>query len=116
MRKFCSKVVIENFFEPCVLFLLLQKPSYGYELKNNLDKNCRCQVNIGNLYRGLARLQKSGDVIKKKSPNSLGPDRYLYEITPSGKKLLESWIIELEAGVKTMTKLIHNFKKHEKSH
>lgn len=116
MRPHCSKMIIENYFEPCVLFLLLKKASYGYELKNNLDQYCSCQVNIGNLYRGLARLQKLGYVTQKKSESKVGPVRNIYELTSSGKKLLKEWIGELETGIETIQKLITNFKKYEKSH
>ncbi len=65
MRKFCPQVVVENFFEPCVLFLLMKKPSYGYELNKMLKESCDCQVNIGNLYRGLNRLVKDKYITKK---------------------------------------------------
>lgn len=116
MRQHCSKVIIENYFEPCILFLLLEKPSYGYELKNNLDQYCACQVNIGNLYRGLARLQKLGYIIQKKAKSKAGPVRNIYELTSSGKILLQEWISELEAGVKTLQKLITNYKRYEKNY
>jgi PadR family transcriptional regulator, regulatory protein PadR len=111
MRQNCSKVVVENFFEPCILFLLLQKPSYGYELKTNLDCNCSCSVNIGNLYRCLSRLQKDGHIVKKKMESKIGPDKLMYEITDSGKKLLAEWIAELELHKNKISQLIINYKK-----
>ena len=36
MRTNCSQVVVENFFEPGILYLLLKKSSYGYEIKKAL--------------------------------------------------------------------------------
>lgn len=93
----------------------MEKPSYGYELKINLAKRCCCQVNIGNLYRGLARLQKQGHVTKTTGESKMGPDRNTYKITPKGKKLLKGWIIELEEGAKTIQKLINNFHNYETS-
>lgn len=112
MRQNCSKVVIENFFEPCLLYLLLQKPSYGYEIKTNLDERCACQVNIGNLYRNLARLQKNGFIQKKKEGSEKGPERVIYQITTKGEMLLKEWIDGLEEQKKTINKLIINYKKH----
>jgi PadR family transcriptional regulator PadR len=108
----CKRVVVENFFEPCVLILLMRKPSYGYELKNDLAAQCGCQVDIGNLYRSLAKLQKNGVVSKKKMPSESGPDKQVYQITAAGKKLLASWIAELEEEVKVIKKLINNYKKN----
>ncbi len=111
MRKYCPQVVVENFFEPCVLFLLTKKSSYGYELKKNLDKNCECQVNIGNLYRGLNRMVKNKYIKKSKSKSMLGPDRTVYEITVKGRGYLADWIDGLEKQKNTVSKLIKNYKK-----
>jgi len=110
MRINCSHVVLENFFEPCILFLLLEKSSYGYELTKNLKDRCGCLVNIGNLYRGLGRLVKSKDIEKKNVKSEMGPNRVMYELTPKGKILLKDWIVELEEKNKTISKLIKNYK------
>jgi len=114
MRKSCSKVVIENLFEPCLLFLLLQKPSYGYEIKLNLNEKCGCLANIGNLYRCLARLEKDGQIAKKSVAGTKGPERIMYSITSSGKKLLAEWMTELERESAKLTKLITHYKSYEK--
>lgn len=112
MKKVCKKVVVENFFEPCVLTLLMLKSSYGYELKNDLDKRCSCQADIGNLYRSLAKLQKNGFVLKRKVAGEAGPAKQVYEITAQGRELLGEWIEELKAEVKIINKLINNYKKN----
>ena len=112
MKKVCKRVVVENFFEPCVLSLLMQKPSHGYELKSDLDKRCSCQVDIGNLYRSLAKLQKNGHVMKRKVVGEAGPAKQVYEITAQGRKLLAEWIVELKSEVKVINKLISNYKKN----
>ncbi len=111
MRKFCSQVVIENFFEPCILFLVSQKPSYGYDIKKKLSNDCLCEVNVGNLYRALARMQKNGFIKKSKVKGSLGPARIEYAITEKGKEYLASWISSLETQQQTISRLITNYKK-----
>jgi DNA-binding PadR family transcriptional regulator len=110
MRAHCSHVVLENFFEPCILFLLSDKASYGYELTKNLKGKCGCSVNVGNLYRGLGRLVKSGDVKKRSVKSDIGPNRVMYEITPKGKLLLADWIVGLKEQNKLISKLITNYK------
>ena len=110
MRTNCSHVVLENFFEPCILFLLLEKSSYGYELTKNLKDRCGCSVNVGNLYRCLSRLVKNKDIEKKKVKSDLGPNRVMYELNPKGKILLNDWIVALEEQNKTISKLIKNYK------
>ncbi len=111
MRKLCQPVIVENFFEPCLLYLLLKNPSYGYELNKDLKNNCECQVNIGNLYRGLDRLVKTGCVTKKKSDSDLGPAKIIYKITPKGKTHLATWIKNLEKQNQIIGKLVTNYKK-----
>jgi len=111
MRKHCSQVVLENFFEPCILYLLLEKPGYGYELSKSLRDNCDCQVNIGNLYRCLNRLVKQGYVTKNTVESSIGPNRTIYEITGDGKSYLNEWIENLKKQNKTIVKLITNYQK-----
>jgi PadR family transcriptional regulator, regulatory protein PadR len=116
MRRSCPKVIIENFFEPCLLFLLLQKPSYGYEIKANLDQKCGCQANIGNLYRCLARLEKAGHVTKQNALGQKGPERIVYHITTAGRALLAEWMAELETEAGKLNKLITNYKKTHENH
>lgn len=111
MRKFCSQVVIENFFEPCILFLVSQKPSYGYDIKKKLSDDCLCEVNVGNLYRALARMQKNGFIKKSKVKGSLGPARIEYAITEKGEEYLASWISSLETQQQAISRLITNYKK-----
>jgi PadR family transcriptional regulator PadR len=112
MRKVCGKVVVENFFEPCVLTLLMSGPSYGYELKSRLNDQCSCQVDIGNLYRSLNRMQKDGYVTKRKVAGEAGPDRQIYSITARGKGLLAGWMEELDETVKMINKLVNNYKRN----
>jgi len=112
MRKYCSQVVLENFFEPYVLFLLLEKPSYGYELNRKLKKDCHCQVNIGNLYRGLNRMVTNNLVVKKKSKSDIGPTKIIYTITESGQKHLSVWIDNLKKEKNAINKLIKSYESY----
>jgi len=111
MRKYCSQVVLENFFEPCILFLILGKPSYGYDIQKQLKERCACEVNTGNLYRCLSRMQKQGYVKRKPTKSKIGPKRYGYTITKEGKTYLASWIEALKKQNKVISLLIKNYQK-----
>jgi PadR family transcriptional regulator PadR len=111
MRNNCSQVVVENFFEPGILYLLLKKPSYGYELQKNLKKNCICEVNIGNVYRCLSRLKKQEYVNRTAIKSEIGPKRYSYTITKEGKIYLSSWIDSLKKQKDIISLLIKNYQK-----
>jgi PadR family transcriptional regulator PadR len=107
----CSQVIVENFFEPGILYLLLKKPSYGYEIQKELKNNCICDVNIGNLYRCLSRMQKQGYITKEKVKSTLGPSKIIYTITPAGKIYLKSWILALKKQKEVINLLITNYQK-----
>jgi PadR family transcriptional regulator PadR len=111
MRTNCSHVVVENFFEPGILYLLLKKPSYGYEIQKNLKKNCICDVNTGNLYRCLSRMQKQGFITREGVKSAIGPDRFSYSITTEGKIYLSSWIESLKRQKKVISSFINNYQK-----
>lgn len=111
MRKNCSQIVLENFFEPCILFLLSEKPSYGYDIQKQLKKRCDCKVNTGNLYRCLSRMQKQGYLTREEIKGTIGPKRYSYTITKDGKIYLESWIEALKKQNKVISLLIKNYQK-----
>ncbi len=115
MRSHCSQVVVENFFEPCVLFLLSKDESYGYELIRKLNENCRCQVNPGNLYRNLRRLTKKRYIIKKTVKSAIGPKKFIYGITDTGRSLLAQWIAALEKQNQAISALIKNYKNYVES-
>jgi len=112
MRTNCSQVVVENFFEPGILYLLMKKPSYGYEIQKALKKRCICEVNIGNLYRCLFRMQKQGYVTRESINGTIGPKRYSYTITKEGKIYLASWIESLIKQKKVINSLIKNYQKN----
>lgn len=109
MRKHCSLAVLENFFEPCTLLLLAQSPSYGYELQRKLTQDCHCSVNIGNLYRSLARMRLAGYIKQKKHESTLGPARMMYAITPKGKVHLAAWATALNHTHQSLSKFITNY-------
>ncbi len=111
MRTNCSHVVLENFFEPCTLYLLTKGSSYGYDIQRQLKENCTCDVNIGNLYRCLSRLLKQGYITRVGIKSEIGPKRYSYTITDTGKIYLKSWIVALEQQSKVINLLVKNYKK-----
>ena len=111
MRSHCNQVVLENFFEPCLLYLLTQHKTYGYNLQKELSNKCSCPVNIGNPYCCLARLVKHEYIIKERSKSEKGPDRFVYSITSLGRKYLKTWIVSLKKQEEVLHNLISNYEK-----
>lgn len=111
MRIGCPQVIIENYFEPCILFAIMKKPSYGYDIQKELKEKCVCKVNTGNLYRCLNRFEKVGYVTRKITESTKGPTRKLYEITKEGKMYLHTWMESLENQQAIVNLLLIQYKK-----
>jgi len=109
MRENASHIIVENYYEPCILFLLSKKASYGYKLKKDLKIKLICEVNIGNLYRCLAKLHRGGYVTKYHEESAEGPERVMYKTTSEGLSLLQRWIHQLQREKKVVNRLISKY-------
>lgn len=106
-----KKAIIEKFFEPCVLYLLLRGPSHGYELRADLELKCHCYVDTGNLYRALRKLESSGYITSILDGPSKARMKRTYSVTERGKLYLGEWIEELQEQDRIITKLISHYNK-----
>jgi PadR family transcriptional regulator, regulatory protein PadR len=77
--------------QPRLLLLLLQKPTYGYELLERLADDDMPGADPGLLYRTLRRLENGGFLRSTWDTEGQGPARRLYEVTPEGVDLLHAW-------------------------
>jgi DNA-binding PadR family transcriptional regulator len=80
-----------------MLALLDRGPAHGYELKRAHDElfsDVAPPVNVGQIYVTLTRLEKDGSVVHRTEKGTDGPDRKVYQLTPLGRKALESWLCE----------------------
>ncbi len=96
---------IERFIEPCILLLLSKGSSHGYGLMEDLEKHCGEEVDIGDLYRTLRRMERDSWVKSDWEENKAGPDRRTYTITKEGKNFLG----DAASSLVLTDKLIHHF-------
>lgn len=66
-----------------MLLLLGDGMSYGYELRREIGDR-RLQIDSGNLYRWLRRLEREGSVQSRWTQSEVGPQRRLYRLTAKG--------------------------------
>ncbi|MEV6910941.1 PadR family transcriptional regulator [Amycolatopsis sp. NPDC051071] len=87
---------------PCVLALVAERESYGYELAQSLDAAGLGPIQGGTLYPVLLRLQRFGLVTASWQDGTAGPARKYYRITAAGRETLRhataDWQ-EFSAGV-----------------
>lgn len=89
----CPSGKMTRFVEPCLLFFLSQKASYGYELMAKLDSFGfpKAKPDPAMVYRTLRYLEEEGFVLSKWNTKSSGPAKRTYELTKKGLGLLHLW-------------------------
>jgi DNA-binding PadR family transcriptional regulator len=81
--------------ELVVLGLLGEKPMYGYQLYQEVEKREMehwAQVNLASIYNTLNRLQKDKLIQGKGEKPGKMPERKVYHITSKGRKRLEDLV------------------------
>jgi len=87
---------VQGTLQPWLLLLLLQKPSYGYELIERLSQSEKIpDVDPGFLYRTLRHLEHDGMVRSSWDLEGEGPARRLYQVTPEGSEYLHAWVADI---------------------
>lgn len=97
-----------NFIRPCLLLLLREQPSHGYELLERL-RAFGFERDPGGLYRALRALERDGYVRSAWQPSSEGPERRIYQITRTGMEELHARTKELAASERTLALFLSRY-------
>lgn len=99
----CHKIVertsqlLKGVLDMCLLAVIAEEPSYGYEMARKLEDRGLALVGEGSIYPLLARLQKGGLVDTFVEESKGGPPRKYYRIADKGRKALDEWIGEWQS-------------------
>ncbi len=80
-----------------LLALLSKEPAHGYELKHGLEQRLGglyAELNIGQVYTTLARLERDGLVCSFAVAQAGRPDKKVFELTPAGRAAEAEWFGE----------------------
>ena len=77
--------------EGCILKILSDQTTYGYEIVANLQDYGFEDVKEGTIYPLLVRLEKKGIISSEFRPSPLVPSRKYYTITECGAQYLEEF-------------------------
>ncbi|MCD7750074.1 MAG: PadR family transcriptional regulator [Oscillospiraceae bacterium] len=83
--------LMKGILEGCVLALISQGETYGYQLLSDLAAHGFTDLLEGTLYPILTRLERGGNIQCRKGRSPLGPVRKYYSITDSGTAYLAAF-------------------------
>ncbi|NNK91099.1 MAG: PadR family transcriptional regulator [Acidimicrobiia bacterium] len=86
--------MLKGVLDMCLLALIAEEPSYGYEMVSKLQERGLELVSEGSIYPLLSRLQRKHLVESYLQESAGGPPRKYYRITEAGQARLAEWTQE----------------------
>lgn len=83
--------MLKGVLEGSVLEVISRKPTYGYDITQQLRKLGFEDVVEGTVYTILLRLEKNKFVSIERKPSEVGPPRKFYSLTESGDNELRTF-------------------------
>lgn len=85
----------KNYLRACLLLLVSEQPSHGYDLLERLEAVGVGKADPGGLYRALRAMEQEGLMRSGWQTSEIGPARRTYELTEEGADLLHAWAATL---------------------
>ncbi len=103
----------ERYIQPSLLLGLCQRPSYGYELIQEIQGYgfIEGQVPPGMIYRHLRQLEEDGLVSSKWETAGTGPAKRVYQITSDGEEVLRLWVEYMESQAQKLNNFVNQYQK-----
>jgi PadR family transcriptional regulator len=101
-----STQLLKGTLDMCLLATIAQRPSYGYEMVQQLAQQGLDLVSEGSIYPLLSRLQQHSYIEGYLVPSTDGPPRKYYRLLPAGAKQLEQWQAEWERFTQAVERIL----------
>jgi poly-beta-hydroxybutyrate-responsive repressor len=98
-----------HYLKPCLLLLLAEGPSHGYELLEQVRRMGIKGAEPGGLYRYLRAMEKEEMVSSWWEPSQAGPARRTYVLTDRGRKGLNESVQSLREVREILVKLLDRY-------
>jgi poly-beta-hydroxybutyrate-responsive repressor len=98
----------ERYIQPSILMGLYSKPSYGYELIQNIQRFGFVEGHAppGMIYRHLRQMEEEGLVSSQWDTDGTGPAKRMYRITTDGGEVLAGWVDYMERQANDLIEFI----------
>lgn len=98
-----------HYLKPCLLLLLAEGPSHGYELLEHVRRLGIKGAEPGGLYRYLRSMEKEELVSSWWEPSQAGPARRTYVLTDKGAKALTASVSSLREIRQILVSLLDRY-------
>lgn len=98
--------LLKGILEGCILSIIYQQPTYGYELSMKLQKFGLSDVSEGSIYPILLRLQKEKLIHGEMKKSEAGPKRKYYRLTDEGHEALADFIYHWDSIKEPVDRII----------
>ena len=105
---------IRRFVEPCLLLLLHQGDSHGYDLLERLQEFGLGEEKVDSsvVYRYLRAMEERAFVTSTWDTAGAGPPRRVYRLTPEGDEYLAWWIANLRQTREVVDRFLASYDEH----
>ncbi|MBQ9120465.1 MAG: PadR family transcriptional regulator [Lachnospiraceae bacterium] len=86
-----SSQMLKGTLEGCILKVISQNETYGYEISERLRSYGFAEISEGTIYPLLLRLEKNGLVITQYKQSPVGPKRKYYSLSEKGREEMEAF-------------------------
>ncbi len=104
---------LRHFVEPCLLLLLREQPSHGYELADRLRALGFVDADAASVYRTLRSMEREGLTRSVWRSSATGPARRTYQLTPDGLAALDAVTRELRDTRRTLDAFLDRYSRHD---
>lgn len=86
-----SSQMLKGILEGCILKVISEKETYGYEIAETLRDYGFSDIVEGTIYPLLLRLEKNGLITAEYRKSPIGPKRKYFSISPAGMEEMEQF-------------------------
>jgi poly-beta-hydroxybutyrate-responsive repressor len=103
----------ERFIQPSILMSLKRKPSYGYEIIQNIQEFGFVEgpAPPGMIYRHMRDLEAAGLVSSEWKTEGAGPAKRVYQLAPEGEAALALWVEHMQQQAQKLMGFIKAYRK-----
>ena len=108
----CPGTGLSRFLQPCLLMLLTEGHSHGYDLIERLPGvgYLDSSPDPATVYKVLRRLEAEGAVKSQWDTSGTGPAKRIYSITRDGEDVLGAWAASLRKNKESVEKFLKVFR------